>query len=228
MARRLFFNVAAVGTGVGCLGTLLGLNSMGQSIMNESPSRARAHKHEHNTDTGGTTTLSPPQAQVVSDSSLAALKGGTLLSPSPPQPQVVSDSSLAKLKGGSTLQKPQAQVVSDSSLAALKAKGIVIIDNVLTLKELQDCRAEIAGMIDSDRKDLFGVNDNDDETVRRDKVIWVYEDSGSSAHKTRIGPAVLRAIRILRAVPAELLDRASSPTAYKEASFGVPLSNQLA
>jgi hypothetical protein len=112
--------------------------------------------------------------------------------------------------------------VSDGSLENLKERGYVVIDNVLSKEELKSARLEI-------KKVHFDTNDNDNKSVRNDKVAWISENTGSKWHLNHVGDGLLKAIRVLRSIPLELIGRESSPSSFlDEKAFRVPFSNQLA
>ena len=81
-----------------------------------------------------------------------------------------------------------------SSLLLLPPPGYVIIDNLLTKEQLKLINDQINNM-----NDRFTNNDNDDDTIRNDKIYWVGE-----TNKDDKDDPLLQAIRILRSIPYEL------------------------
>jgi hypothetical protein len=131
-----------------------------------------------------------------------------------------------------TYNKQPRQIVTNAHFRQLSEKGVVVIDNCLSMEELDACRQEIiTEHLKGDKDSIFGPNDNEDDSVRHDRTALVYESGHSNWHFPKIGTAVARVIHVLRSVPYELLNMSlnsiiSDP--YDEKTFGVPLSNQLA
>ena len=112
-------------------------------------------------------------------------------------------------------------IVSADGLHELKTKGLLVIDNVLTLDNLNKARDEVTVLFET--KNKFTENDNKDSSTRKDLVMWVSESIGDAQMNT-LGSGLLQAIRCIRAVPSEL----TSLEDCGSLSLGVPLSNQLA
>lgn len=97
--------------------------------------------------------------------------------------------------------------------------GIVVIDNILTPKELADARDEIKKLLQSDTN--FAINEHKDGNVRNDVILWISESVGD--YESKLGDGILNALRVVRSVPLELEEYG-----YKNSILGVPFENQLA
>ncbi len=72
------------------------------------------------------------------------------------------------------------KILSQANLDDLKTKGIIVIDNVLTPKELADARNEIDSLILNTSH--FEKNGHEDAEVRTDSVFWISEVVGNEQH----------------------------------------------
>lgn len=116
---------------------------------------------------------------------------------------------------------PLKAILSDHHVKSLKETGLVVIDHVLTAEELKLARGEVIKLLDHSNE--FCDDPNDDLTVRSDSVMWISEKV-SKIHKSTLSSSLMQTLRMLRAIPNELV----SLHGYDAANLGVPLSNQLA
>ncbi len=72
------------------------------------------------------------------------------------------------------------KILNQTNLDDLKTKGIIVIDNVLTSKELADARNEIDSLILNTSH--FEKNGHEDAEVRTDSVFWISETVGNEQH----------------------------------------------
>ena len=116
---------------------------------------------------------------------------------------------------------PHRLIISSQHIQSLKENGLVVIDNVLSVEELEKTRTEVLSILD--HSDKFVDDPNDDLAVRSDSTLWISEDIGKS-HKSTLTKALMQTLRLLRSLPHEL----TSLYGFDAAHMGVPLSNQLA
>ena len=105
----------------------------------------------------------------------------------------------------------------------MKARGIVVIDNVLSSKDLKSIQLEISEMIEI--KKSLAINDNNDTSIRTDIVSWISEVFiPRRMHESDItNKNIIHAMRVLRSIPYELTTQHGFDSAY----MGVPIQNQL-
>jgi hypothetical protein len=116
---------------------------------------------------------------------------------------------------------PHKMIISPENAKSLKEHGLVVIDNVMTAKELEATRTEIIRVIEHTEE--FVADPNDDLSIRSDVVTFISEKL-CDTHKSPIATALLDTLRLLRSIPNEL----TTEYGYDAKRFGVPLSNQLA
>jgi hypothetical protein len=115
--------------------------------------------------------------------------------------------------------QPRPLLVTQTLMDDYKRDGVMVIDNVLTDKELKAARDEVNTMM---TKKQFILNENDDTNVRTD-IVFSISETFCRHQKAVIGPDLLLALRCARAIPHELL-----ALGINSATFGVPFVNQLA
>ena len=96
-------------------------------------------------------------------------------------------------------------LVTDDHIAELRSNGLVVIDGALSPAEVRAARIELA---DLDRcGQLAEVACQSKARVRNDRIGWVSQESAASL------PALGVAMRLLRALPAEVESRAAAAAA---------------
>ena len=96
-------------------------------------------------------------------------------------------------------------LVTDDHVAELRSNGLVVIDGALSPDEVRAARIELA---DLDRcGQLAEVACQSKARVRNDRIGWVSQESAASL------PALGVAMRLLRALPAEVESRAAAAAA---------------
>jgi hypothetical protein len=121
------------------------------------------------------------------------------------------------------------KLLSQANLDDLKKNGIVVVDNILSSRELTDARDEIDDLILNTTS--FEKNGHDDVHVRTDSVFWISESVGTE-HKSPLSAGLLNALRKVRSIPNELLGNGNAQSKLDshddDSNYGVPFSNQLA
>ena len=110
-------------------------------------------------------------------------------------------------------------IINAAAMERFMSTGILIIDDVLTAKELKAAQLDLQILLDSDS---FQRTDQHSDEIRTDSTCLINE--AITNQTVAFGAGMRDALRVVRSIPLELINNGSG--AMSE-SYGVPLSNQL-
>ena len=110
-------------------------------------------------------------------------------------------------------------IIDAAAMERFMSTGILIIDDVLTPKQLKAARLDLQILLDSDS---FERTDQHSDEIRTDSTCLISETITNQT--VTLGSGMRDALRVVRSVPLELVNNGSGA---RSISYGVPLSNQL-
>lgn len=112
------------------------------------------------------------------------------------------------------------RIVRKQDLTTLKSTGMVIIDNVISESKLKSVHKVLNDFVNIN---AFGVNENNDSSVRDDLVFWISESIGKAQKPSSESIDILSIMQIIRSIPYEMQELGF----VSENPFGVPFANQV-